>query len=130
MGYHEPRLQRGDPTDGPLETVMVYVDDNNKAFFPGDDGYVEPSPESAEFLSDYAQQLKEDAERIESGQDQQFSAQQRENTVKEMERITGGQQFNAGQETTLTTELQEPQGEVQRQDPNAPVNNPNQPPPA
>ncbi len=55
MSYHEPRMPQGD-SEG-VAPVLVYVDDEGVSHQPGSAGYVEPSQESAEFLTDFAQSL-------------------------------------------------------------------------
>ncbi len=120
MAYHEVRLAPGDPAEGPLGQVVVFVDDEGNSHYPGGEGYVEPEPASAEFLNDQGVQLAEDQTRIASGQDQQFSTEQRENTVAEAKRITDPNAAAAS-----VPGAPEPPQRQPTQDPNAPP-----PPPA
>ncbi len=108
MSYHEIRLQPGDPADGPLGQVIVYVDDEGNSFYPAQEGYVEPEEGSAQFLADQGQQLAEDQHRVATGQDQQFSAEQRDNTVAESDRITDPNAAGVVVTQTVVTPTSEP----------------------
>lgn len=136
MAYHETRLQAGDPADGPLGQVIVFVDDDGTTFYPGDTGYIAPEEGSAEFLADQAQQLAEDQTRIATGQDQQFTPEQRENTLREADQRTEGepvpvrsnypQQANVAGQPQAEQSVPQEQGRAfaaraQAQDPNAQV---------
>lgn len=126
MSYHEPRLQPGDPGAAPLAQVIVFVDDNGRAHYPGDEGYVEPEEGSAEFLADQAQQLAEDQHRIAAGQAQQFTPEQVANTQAEADRITdpthpmqGAEQQNVpaegGEQSVIQTDVNATFSEPQAQ---------------
>lgn len=88
MAHHEQRLAPGDPTEGPLNTINVYVDDEGNAFYPGQDGYVEPEPGNAEFLQDYGQQLADDQHRVASGQAVTMPVDEQEATIQAAEEAT------------------------------------------
>jgi hypothetical protein len=88
MAHHEQRLAPGDPTEGPLNTVNVYVDDEGNVFYPGQDGYVEPEPGNAEFLQDFGQQLADDQHRVASGQAVTMPVDEQEATIQAAEEAT------------------------------------------
>lgn len=57
MSYHEERLAPGgDPAPG-APTVFVYYDDQGNAYYPGDEGYVEPEAGNEEYLKDRAESI-------------------------------------------------------------------------
>ena len=138
MAYHEVRLEAGDPAEGPVGQVIVYVDDNGQAYYPGSEGYLEPEEGNREFLMDQGAQLAEDQTAVATGQDRQFSPEQRENTMREAGRITDPSHPRYGQEQQdlssgggVVSQGPEP-GQVpdqqgMQQDPNAQQQAPNAP---
>lgn len=88
MAHHEQRLMPGDPAEGPLGTVNVYVDDEGNAFYPGQEGYVEPEAGNAEFLNDFGQQLSEDQHRVASGQAVTQPVDEQEATIQAAQEAT------------------------------------------
>jgi hypothetical protein len=135
MSKHELRVNRGDPLEGPLGYVLVYIDDNGKSFFPGDDGYVEPEAGSREFLDDQGAQLTSDQHAAATGQDPSMTEQQREAVLSAAEQKTVDQVVDEQTAREIANEearkvqqsgvqaTHEAQGEVVRDQPETPQAN-------